>query len=64
MSCDECGRHSGHWIGCAVAVAGPVRFIPSAEDARCAKDDCTNERAPQKKGPQPKYCTEHKTGSK
>lgn len=27
---------------------------------RCAKDGCTNERAPQGRGPRPRYCTDHR----
>lgn len=64
MSCDDCGRPSGHWLGCPVSVTGHGYTIASPDADRCAKDDCSNERAPQGKGPQPKYCTEHKTGSK
>lgn len=67
--CETCGREDGHYIGCA-AVAKPQvgdpdlrNEGPDSED-QCAREGCTNPRAPQGKGPRPKYCEEHKTGSK
>jgi hypothetical protein len=69
MTCRQCGRDDGHWIGCAQAAKTQVSDLdlrnagPGPED-QCIKDGCTNPRAVSK-GPRPtKYCDEHKTGSK
>lgn len=64
MSCTQCGREDGHFIGCAKAGPSRVDVINPASDDQCAKDGCSNPRAASK-GPRPaKYCDEHKTGSK
>ncbi|MEV7814248.1 hypothetical protein AB0P05_26510 [Streptomyces flaveolus] len=68
MSCKQCGRDDGHYIGCDKA-PGSGTELPSVprertRESECIKDGCTNPRAVSR-GPRPaKYCDEHKTGSK
>lgn len=66
MSCQHCGRHDGHYIGCRAIESGsePPPLPPENSSDQCARPECTNPRAPQGKGPRPKYCEDHKTGSK
>lgn len=63
MSCRDCGRDDGHWLGCPQTVHTPVKEQLADAD-QCAREGCTKARAASK-GPRPaKYCADHKTGSK
>ncbi len=63
MSCQNCGRDDGHYIGCE-ALKPTSAERERTRESECIKDGCTNPRAVSK-GPRPtKYCDDHKTGSK
>lgn len=69
MSCDNCGRDDGHFLGCGRAAANAAAAAAFDDStvvtdwgvvpADCAFGDCENPRRPKGKGPAPKYCEEH-----
>jgi hypothetical protein len=64
VTCDNCGREDGHFLGCAATKPSKIDVINLAPADHCAKEGCPNPRAASK-GPRPaKYCDEHKTGAK
>ncbi|MFF3363596.1 hypothetical protein [Streptomyces misionensis] len=62
MSCDECGRGDGHWLGCERAAqpaadnrAREIKVEGVCEHSLCAQPT----KAYSGRGAKPKYCDEH-----
>lgn len=68
MSCQQCGREDGHWLGCSEAprpttMQDEARAIAAAvvKPLLCDHGECSNPKRAQGKGPRPKYCDDHST---